>query len=410
MPIADTALFSRLGHGRPERWLVLGHEATNSGAPRMLLRVLEEVRRARGANWDCEIVLRNGGPLLAEFASFGPVRVLGHPAAETRTLTAGVLRKVLVRPWLQPRRFQRGLPEWQQKKFDLVYNNTATNGEFLRGASQLGCPIVTQVHELGSCIRRFNTPAAIADTIALSDRFIAVSNPVAQDLVGLGAGEERVTVVPNFLSSLPESADAATRAAARRRLQLREGAKVVVGCGHLDMVKGPDLFLDVAEQVLRAGGADTQFYWLGGVSDVRLAKRLGREVKRRGLAEVIRFVGYVADPQPWYAASDAVAVTSRSESFSLVALEAAAVGRPVVGFAGARGLGSVLGDTAELLAPGHDPRAMAALLQMLLLNPERAHALGQRLRARVAAEFLATPCVEKILSVVEIVRQLPRRA
>jgi D-inositol-3-phosphate glycosyltransferase len=144
------------------------------------------------------------------------------------------------------------------------------------------------------------------------------------------------------------------------------------------------------------------------VSDVRLAKRLGREVKRRGLAEVIRFVGYVADPQPWYAASDAVAVTSRSESFSLVALEAAAVGRPVVGFAGARGLGGVLGDAPELLAPDHDPHAMAALLRPLLLNRERAHALGQRLRARAAAEFVAKSCVEKILSVVDNVRQLRR--
>lgn len=406
--MAEPIYVSRRGGGRPERWFVLGHEASNSGAPRMLLRVLEAARGELGANWECEIVLRSGGPLLADFTAFGPVRVLGHPAAEGRTLGAGVLRKFLVRPWLQPLRFKRWLPEWQRQKFDLVYNNSATNGEFLRGARQLGCPIVTHVHELGACIRRFNSPAAISDTMTLSDRFIAVSAPVAEDLVALGASADRIAVVPNFLPVLPARADANARADARRRLQLAADAQVVVACGHIDAVKGPDLFLEVAVEVLRRRGQAARFYWLGGVSDVRLRKRLDQEVRRRGLMEAVRFIGYVADPQLWYAASDVVTVTSRAESFSLVALEAAALGRPVVGFTGARGLVTLLGGERGLLAPDHATAELASRVQALLCDGDEAERVGLRLRERVAAEFLANRRGKEIVEATLMARVAAR--
>ena len=388
----------------PEHWLVLGHEATRSGAPRMLLRVLEAARQARGADWSCEIVLRDGGPLLAEFAAFGPVRVLGHPLAEGRTLRARLLRRAVMRPWLQPWRFQRWLAQSGTRHFDLVYNNTATNGEFLPGLRRLGCPIVTHVHELGTCMRRFNTPAALAATLERSARFVAVAPAVADDLVTLGAAPERISVVPNFLPALPAQAGAKERAAARSRLGLAAETAVVVGCGHLDLVKGPDLFLDLVAQIRSAVGPRACGCWLGGTSDVGLARRLAQAVRRRGLAAAVRFVGYVEDPSAWYAASDVVAVTSRAESFSLVALDAAAMGRPVVGFAGARGLEALLGGADDLLAPGHDVAALAERATRLLRDAAEAERIGERLRAGVAQAFLAEQRAGEILAATAAAR------
>jgi glycosyltransferase involved in cell wall biosynthesis len=89
------------------------------------------------------------------------------------------------------------------------------------------------------------------------------------------------------------------------------------------------------------------------------------------------------------------------ESFSLVALEAAALGRPVVGFSGARGLTGVLGGEPGLLVPEFDPAAMATVIYGLLREPPAALAVGRRLRRRVEAEFLAGPNLRLVLAAAE---------
>lgn len=397
------------GNHHGEHWLVIAHEATNSGAPRMLLRVLQGVREARGADWRCEILLRGGGPLAAQFAEFGPVHLLPHRWARGRSLGAGFYRKFIDRPWGQPRRAARWMEASASRRFDLVYNNTATNGFLVPLARSLGCPVVTHVHELGESMRRFNTPAALADSLKHTDHFFAVSEAVATDLVQLGAPAERITVVPNFLPQMPAVVAGGAHAELCRQLGLPEGAGVVTGCGHIDAVKGTELFVAVAAAVVaRAPQRPVVFPWLGGITDARFARDVRALVRRRQLQDVVRFVGPVDDPLPWFAASDAVAVTSRYESFSLVAMEAASVGCPVVGFAGARGISSVIGDTPELLAPGHDVEAMAALLHRLLEDRAQATRLGAALRARVAERFVARPCIEKIVTVIDQLQRARR--
>ena len=96
-------------------------------------------------------------------------------------------------------------------------------------------------------------------------------------------------------------------------------------------------------------------------------------------------------PQPhhllstYYRAADVVLVPSRSESFGLVALEAAACGTPVV----AAAVGGLLtlvdhGHTGFLVA-GRDPEVFAAYTDELLDNDrlaaEMARARGARSRA-----------------------------
>lgn len=384
-----------------ERWLVISHEATNSGAPRMLLQVLRGVRAARGPEWSCEIVLRRGGALTREFERLGPVHVLSHGWAEGASWRAGFFRKFIDRPWVQPWRLRSGMKRWEKDRFDLVYNNTGTNGEMLPVMRQLECPIVTHVHELGPVLRRFSTRAAIAQTMEHTDRFIAVSPAAAADLVAAGAAGDRVTVVPNFISALPARVKLGDRGELRRQLGLPDDAAVIVGCGHIHAIKGVDLFIEMATVLAARMKGRVHFVWVGGETDRRFAAAVRRQVLREGLESRVRWAGAVDDVTPWFAASDGVVVTSREESFSMVALEAAAMGRPVAGFAGARGLRHLLGDSAALLAPGHNVAALAQIVEMWLREPGRADQMGMALREKVAGRFLAGPRVADILSVVD---------
>ena len=364
-------------------WLVLAHQATNSGAPRMLLEVLRTVQAARGADWRCEILLDHDGPLATEFAAFGSVQQLTPPWAEGAGLGAKVLRGVLDRPWLKPRRLRAHVRDWSVRGGGIIFCNTATNGRLLAALPEGPGPVVTYVHELGYGLRRFNRPSDLATTLARTRLFLAVSTAVIMDLVALGVPSEKIRLLPNFLPELPPLPDrAAARVVAERQLGLPVGSRLVVGCGHIDPVKGTDLFVEMAAEVAAAGGPPVAFVWVGGAIDRGFAARVKAEA-----GSAVHFCGEVTDTEPYLAAADVVTVTSRAESFSRVALEAAALGRPVLAFAGARGPADVL--APEDLVPELSAAAMARAAAALLAEPARAERIGERLRQTVESRFLA---------------------
>ena len=87
-------------------------------------------------------------------------------------------------------------------------------------------------------------------------------------------------------------------------------------------------------------------------------------------------------PQPhhilssYYRAADLVVVPSRSESFGLVALEAAACGIPVVASAVGGLLNIVHDGVTGLLVDGRDPARFARAMTQLLDDPAGAAAMG----------------------------------
>ena len=87
-------------------------------------------------------------------------------------------------------------------------------------------------------------------------------------------------------------------------------------------------------------------------------------------------------PQPhhilssWYRAADLVVVPSRSESFGLVALEAAACGVPVVASAVGGLLNIVHDGVTGWLVEGRDPERYARAMAQVLGDPAGAAAMG----------------------------------
>jgi glycosyltransferase involved in cell wall biosynthesis len=377
-----------------DRWLVLAHEATNSGAPRMLLEVLRGVRAARGPDWRCEILLDRGGPLTEELATLGTVQRLTPPWAEGMDPLARSLRLLVDRPWLKPRRLRRAVHAWQAQKGGLIYSNTATNGRLLAELPASAGPVITHVHELEYSLQRFNRPQDLAATLARTNLFLAVSTAVAADLRARGVPAERVMVMPNFLPVLPALPDAAAaQAEVCRRLQLAPETRLITGCGHIDPLKGTDLFVEMVNQVAASTAAPVAGVWLGGDIDRRFAQQV-----RSAAGAWMHFIGEVADPALYFAASEVVAVTSRVESFSRVALEAAALGRPVLAYAAARGPADLL--PPEALITKLDAAAMAAAVTGVLADPEGSRRRGEALRRRVAVGFLAEQWIGRLLAAV----------
>jgi D-inositol-3-phosphate glycosyltransferase len=168
---------------------------------------------------------------------------------------------------------------------------------------------------------------------------------------------------------------------ARKALELGDGP-VLLFVGRIQPLKGADV---AVKSLAALNRPDAQLLIVGGASGAEGDAELGHVhslIKEYGLENQVRFV----EPQQhhilstYYRAADVVLVPSRSESFGLVALEAAACGTPVV----ANAVGGLLtivehGRTGFLVAD-RQPDVFARHIAQILDDP----ALAARMSSAAA--------------------------
>ncbi|HEX7133969.1 MAG TPA: glycosyltransferase [Iamia sp.] len=259
----------------------------------------------------------------------------------------------------------------------------------------LDVPLVSTFHTLARVKTLAGDPepearaAAEEAVMACSDAVLASCPAEARQLVELYAvPRSRIALVPPGVEHALFSPG--PRAAARDAAGLADvgDAPVVLFVGRFQRLKGLDLLVEALDQLW---ARDAVLVACGGPSGTEGPATLAEVetfVKERGLDDRVRFVA----PRPHhqlsslYRAADVVAVPSRSESFGLVALEAAACGRPVVA-SDVGGLSTLVEHRRTgLLVTSRDPGAWAAALDSILCLPDRAARMG-RAAATLAGDY-----------------------
>lgn len=220
---------------------------------------------------------------------------------------------------------------------------------------------------------------AEAEVIACSDAILASCAAEADQLERLyGADPARIELVaPGVDHAFFSPGDHQGARRALQHLHLRPGP-VLLFVGRIQPLKGLDVAvaalaeLDQPEATLVVvGGASGH----EGAAEVARIEALADDL---GVGHQIRFVAPVPHHllSTYYRAADVVLVPSRSESFGLVALEAAACGTPVVASAvgGLRTL--VEHGRTGFLVEGRDPARFAAHTAEVLASPELAARLS----------------------------------
>jgi D-inositol-3-phosphate glycosyltransferase len=223
------------------------------------------------------------------------------------------------------------------------------------------------------------------DVIRCADGLVA-STPYERDQLvrAYDADPDRIEVIPAGVDHAAFSPG--DRSAARRRLRLADRPTLLF-VGRIQPLKGADLAVRALAEL---DDPTATLLVVGGPSGVEGAAELARirsMVLTLGLEHRVRFVApqiheSLAD---YYRAADVVLVPSRTESFGLVALEAAACGTPVVA-ADVGGLRSIVDDgVTGHLVPGRDPSAYAARVDEILCDPLGAAAMGAAAAVRSRA-------------------------
>ncbi|MGH3132122.1 MAG: glycosyltransferase, partial [Gaiellaceae bacterium] len=161
-----------------------------------------------------------------------------------------------------------------------------------------------------------------------TDALVAVSPQVRDDLVALGvAPAEKFAVVRLGIElEARVTAENGAREGARRLLGIPPERFVVGWIGRMTGVKRThDVLRALAG--LRALGVDATLCMVGDGPD---RTSVEEEAHRLGIARHCLYLGYQEEVAPWYAALDAMILPSGNEGTPVSAIEALAVGRPVV--------------------------------------------------------------------------------
>ena len=171
---------------------------------------------------------------------------------------------------------------------------------------------------------------------------------------------------------------------ARHALHIPGDVPIMLFVGRIQPLKG----LDVAVRALaQLDNRSTRLIVVGGASGDEGDHEVGRInqlIDELGVRDRVQFVAPQAHHllSTYYRAADVVIVPSRSESFGLVALEAAACGIPVVA-SGVGGLITIIDDgvTGHLVAD-RDPAIFAQHVNRLIADPIGAAEMGRRAAAK----------------------------
>lgn len=272
----------------------------------------------------------------------------------------------------------------------LVHTNTSVTLGGAAAARVAGIPHVWHVREIYTGFERWWP--AYRRLLCTAQALPCVSAATCAQF----EGSPKARVLHDGLAVDPRRAD---RAAARAALGVGDDDVVIAVLGRISGWKGQDVLVealgdpalrDRPDVVVLVAGAP----WRG---EERHERALRERAAQLGIADRVRFAGFVEDVDLVYGAADVVAVPSKQpDPFPNAALEAAAAGCCVVASAHG-GLPEMLRDdvTGVLVPPG-DPATLAAALAALVDDPARRAALGEAAFADVRERFSTARMLDEI--------------
>ncbi|MCI0398940.1 MAG: glycosyltransferase [Chloroflexi bacterium] len=308
----------------------------------------------------------------------------------------------------------------EQARYDLIHSHYWLSGlvaEGLRQAwGQADLPIVQMFHTLGHMKNRIaqsdaeRAPQSRIDgeehVMAVADRIIAATPAEQAQLNWLyGADSGKIVIIPPGVDL--ERFSPIPKAVARERAGVPPDYKSILFAGRIEPLKGIDTLLramaliqlrcpyTVENVCVHIIGGDP---WAENPDDEMA--RLQEMRRELGVESLVTFLGAKdQDVLPnYYAAAKMVIMPSHYESFGMVALEAMAMGTPVIA-SEVGGLAFLVRDGENgFTVPSRDPEALAERIFNLLNDDDCRRQLGRQAQAH-AQQYAWPKIVDRMLNV-----------
>lgn len=265
-------------------------------------------------------------------------------------------------------------------------------------ARQAGARFVTTYHSIyggKSAIKlRYNSIMAAGDLVIANSRYTA---QCIAELYPEAAGHIAIiTRGPDLRVFSPAAVEPARVETVRSDWGVAPHERVVLLPARLSTRKGHFVLIEAAKHLVDVGLSGVRFILAGDAHTEAFRRNIEMHIARAGLLDIVRAPGYCADmPAAYLAAAVIVAPSTTPEAFGRVAVEAQAMGAPVIvsdlGAAQETVLAPPQVDAAEATGwrvPPGDASALArAIHQALELRPSARDDLSARARQHVQNNF-----------------------
>jgi glycosyltransferase involved in cell wall biosynthesis len=363
-----------------------------------------QLRAFRDAGWEV-LAASAPGPDVAEIESWG----IRHIALQHATRSFALSRDL------------RAMNELYQVirrvKPALVHTHNPKPGIYGRAAARAaGVPVVNTVHGLYATpqdrLARRAVVYGLERLAAACSAAELVQNPEdLATLARLGVPARRLVQLGNGIDLRRfhrGAVSAADHQAARHEMGAAPGDVVVGVVGRLVWEKGYREVFDAATR-LRRRVANVRVVVIGP-SDPDKADGIGPDALARAQEGGVRWLGRRDDLVRLYAAMDVYVLASYREGFPRSAMEAAAMGLPIVA-TDIRGCRQVVdAGRTGLLVPVRDAAALTDAIQRLAEAPDLRRAMGHAASEKAGRDFDQQRVIDVTLAVYEAALGLGRPA
>ena len=344
---------------RKPRLIFVSHEASRTGAPAIILRLLE-IFSTSGA-FECFSILDTGGERLVEFEALSHTHVMSAPWKSAEYSDAAAFQELssLLHPG--------GIFASNPPLSALV--NSASSHCVGQHLATLNIPVVSLIHEIAA----YYDQSVFEGIYAFSDKMVFPS-----DFVSKAAHQHCDIDTPKTLvrgqGLLEDDFGTLDRDHCRRLLReelgIEDDAFVILNVGTLDMRKGVDLFVDLAKLFADRGhqSRPVYFVWYGAEHPHFTYAR--DFVARHGLGGQVRIMPPTAEIEQVFLGGDLFLLTARADPFPCVIHEAMACGLPVIAFRDGGGAPELVGqDSGTIIDMANLPK-LADVIQRYLDDPD----------------------------------------
>lgn len=193
------------------------------------------------------------------------------------------------------------------------------------------------------------------------DHLVGNTPDLVDYFVKHGWPRERSHMISNFPDMMPGAT------VNRRELGVPDEATLLIALGRLETMKGFDTLLDAVAKL------PNTYLWLLGEGSLRAS--LTAQAETLGIADRVKFMGWISAPASYIGAADIFVCPSRHEPLGNVILEGWALGKPVVAAASEGPRWLVQDGQNGMLVPVDDAAAMANAIDQVAQHPNLAQKL-----------------------------------
>lgn len=377
-----TSRESQIADGAPLRVLVVIEQSRPTGLVRQLLEVLPRLR-SLDVTPHVVVVSRSGTDPSELLDALSARDIEGESVVESRAWDRGPVRAI-----------REIISMWQP---DLIQTHGYKSSAYaaLLGAGRSGLPWLAFYHG------RTTTSLRVRLYHALERWLVGRASAIAPVAVGVEShfrrrDRHRLSPIPNGV--MPPELAGRGRTEVRADLGVADGTTLVGFVGRLSHEKGPDLFVRTLSRLQEEDGD-----YSGVVAgDGPMSDSIRTAVASSGLGDRVRLLGRIENVRDLYEGIDTLLISSRSEVFPNVLLEAVDAGVPVA----AGPVGGIpdiaLGISSVVVAADTTPARLAAAVVEASRTAEPARLEARRkLRERYSQQRRAELLVSLYRQIVD---------